>query len=99
MKQDAYENRLQELEDAWEYELTHVDRYEFISTYDLLIDFWIDANHKQIEAMGEAFDVLTEEQKLSLADTWSDTDAGKKRILDSKFLRQKYAEEMIDNEN
>lgn len=98
MKQEDKEIIFDHYYDEWVYGLNDNDRFDFIANENLLIKIWEKHNDYVIEQMGEAMDVMTEDQILSIAENWADTDIGKRDIKHSSFLRKKYAHEMSESE-
>lgn len=99
MRQEDKERLLDNYEDEWVNGLNDNDRFDFVANQNLLIKIWEKNNAYLINQLGDIIDILTEEQILSIAENWADTDWGKRAIKQSMFLRQKYAYAMMESEN
>lgn len=83
-------------ENEWIFDLSPHDRLEFLSCNDLLIDFWLENDESISDIPENVWDLLTEEQKITLAENWA-LDEGINKIKKCSKFREKYAEGLIND--
>lgn len=81
-------------ENEWLFDLNPDDRLEFLSNNDLLLDFWLVNNESISDIPENVFDLLKDEQKITLAENWA-LDEGVNKIKKCSKFRAKYAEDLI----
>lgn len=83
-------------ENEWLFDLSPDDRLEFLSWNDLLVDFWLENDESISDIPENVWDLLSNEQKIILAENWA-LDEGMNKIKKCSEFREKYAEGLIDD--